>query len=477
VDYDATIAKNHTATVDVINLHGNGDTLSYNVATDRKNDPNFTRSGILRNSVNNQSTFGAISKAYYKISNELTTSFGIDWRTAKIEHYREVRDLLGLDYLHFNGNEFDSENEYYKSLGDKIDYNFTNNVDWLGGYVQGEYSATDFTAFGMAGLSMIKYDHTNHFKKDTDGSELFVETDNIFGGQVKGGLNYRLDANTDIYANLGYISKVPLFDAVINDYRSELIDNYENEEIYSVELGSNIKLFENTLALGGNAYYTIWNNRTLTQTDFDNAEGVEGLVVVSGLDAQHMGIELTGAYQPFSFGRLDAALSIGNWENTSDANANYKPYSSSANDSSFKAYTDGLKVGDAPQTQVALSLSIFPINGMTAQLVMRHYESYFADWNAISRTNPSDRTQSWEIPSYDLLDFHFSYIIPVRIEGVEVSIYAHVFNLLDKLYVMDALDNSQYNSYKNNGFNHSADDAEVYPGLPRTFNIGFQVSL
>ncbi len=43
--------------------------------------------GILRNSRNNQWTFGAISKAYYKISDNFKTSFGIDWRTAEIDHF------------------------------------------------------------------------------------------------------------------------------------------------------------------------------------------------------------------------------------------------------------------------------------------------------------------------------------------------------------------------------------------------------
>jgi len=77
-------------------------------------------------------------------------------------------------------------------------------------------------------------------------------------------MSYRLDTNTDVYANLGYVSKVPLFDAVINDNTSTLIDDSKNEKFYSAELGSNIKLLNNTLALSGNAYYTIWNNRVLT---------------------------------------------------------------------------------------------------------------------------------------------------------------------------------------------------------------------
>ena len=54
--------------------------------------------GILRNSINRQNTYGLISKLNYDVSDELEVQIGIDWRTAGIEHAREVRDLLGGDY-------------------------------------------------------------------------------------------------------------------------------------------------------------------------------------------------------------------------------------------------------------------------------------------------------------------------------------------------------------------------------------------
>ena len=56
------------------------------------------RSGILRNSINRQNTYGLISKLNYDVNDELEVQVGIDWRTVGIEHAREVRDLLGGDY-------------------------------------------------------------------------------------------------------------------------------------------------------------------------------------------------------------------------------------------------------------------------------------------------------------------------------------------------------------------------------------------
>ena len=103
--------------------------------------------------------------------------------------FREVRDLLGGDYYVYNGNQV--------GLGGKIAYNYTNNVDWLGVFVDGEYTL-DFTAYGMYGMSTIKYKHDNIF------GNFKVESDNIVGHQLKGGALFNLSGNFDEFA-----SKVP----------------------------------------------------------------------------------------------------------------------------------------------------------------------------------------------------------------------------------------------------------------------------
>lgn len=64
-------------------------------ATITRNKANATGSrGILRYSVNEQDQWGVYSKALFKLSNYMTAAVGVDWRTASIRHFREVRDLL-----------------------------------------------------------------------------------------------------------------------------------------------------------------------------------------------------------------------------------------------------------------------------------------------------------------------------------------------------------------------------------------------
>ena len=113
VDWDATIAKNRA--------RGDG-SAGY----------------ILRNSVNNQWTVGAISKLRKAFGAGWTGEVGLDWRTAQVEHYREVRDLLGGEYHLDGASDFWTEAEQRRRLGDRIAYDNTNTIDWFGAYVQGE---------------------------------------------------------------------------------------------------------------------------------------------------------------------------------------------------------------------------------------------------------------------------------------------------------------------------------------------------
>jgi iron complex outermembrane receptor protein len=470
VDWDATIARNRTH-IDTVDF-GNGPT-QYIVSNNISGDPN--RGGIMRNSVNSQWTWGLISKLFWKATDNLNVSFGIDGRIASIDHYREVRDLLGNDYYYYSGNQFESGNQYYKKLGDKIDYNNTNTVNWLGGFVQGEYTIDRWTAYVTAGYSVVKYDFTDHFVKDASGGERNVQSDWINGYQLKGGASFRITDQVDVYANAGYVAKVPIFDQVIDDVTGAKVSSPNSEKFTSGEIGINSKLVENKLNIKLNGYYTNWTGRYQAIT-VTNADGSDGYVRLDGIDTRYAGAEIDVNYQPSRLIRFDLAASQGFWKYTSDVTGRYIPDQSDPG--SVVTYTyaiNDLKVGNTPQRQFAASVTLFWPVGLQTELAWRFYDDYYSDFDPFSRTNPNDRAQSWQIPSYSLVDLHLNYRIPGQIAGTDVSVFAHVFNLFNNLYVQEATDNSQYNAYTGNGKNHLADDAEVYVGLPTTFNAGFRV--
>ncbi|MCB0752442.1 MAG: TonB-dependent receptor, partial [Ignavibacteriae bacterium] len=390
---------------------------------------------ILRNSRNDQWTVGLISKAYYKISDNFKTSFGIDWRTAEIDHYREVRDLLGGNYYSDNSDEFNPNRKLV--LGDKFNYYNTNTVDWIGGYLQGEYSEDRWTVYGMGGYSTIKYTFVDHFQKGPDGGELTAEPDPIGGYQVKGGASFRLSNVSDLFANAGYVSKVPIFDQVVDDGTGIVSVDPQNELFTSYEAGWNYRSPDGKVALKTNVYYTLWLDRSNSR-GVTNQDGSEGIVFISGLDSKHYGLEVEAALAPIKEARLDLSMSLGNWKYTSDVNAKYRDYSDANNpDQVYNLYVDGLRVGDQPQTGLAATLTIFPVEGLAVNGVVRHYRQYYANWDAFSRTNENDRQQSWKAPNYTVVDLHAAYDIPLDLGGVNLQLFGHVFNLFDEIYVQD----------------------------------------
>ncbi len=457
-------------------------------ATIERNRASDTGSmGILRNSVNNQDTWGAISKLRKTFSGGATAEIGVDWRTATIEHYREVRDLLGGTHYNdcFRGcsSDFWTEAEGNRGLGDKIAYHNQNTVDWLGAYVQTEKSTTAGSIYGMAGWARNSYTFVDFFKRaPARGSGyLEIESGNIAGYQLKGGAVRNLNAQWSVFANAGVVSKVPIFDGVIDDNNGTLNPDPKNEKFLSYEAGGEFRSSNRQISLKLNLYHTTWKDRTLTRfvQNIGGDEGVDGLVNLLGVDARHMGVEAEGAYQPSNLLRFDWALSLGNWKYLDDVSGTYRPDDQSSETESYDFYISDLKVADAPQHQAALSASVYPSDAAFLSVTGRFYGDHFAQFEPFSRTDASERgVQSWQPPGYALLDLHASYslgdVLPVA-NGGSVRVFANVYNLFDAVYVQDATDASRWNGYHDDGDRHDADSAEVFLGYPRNLNVGFQI--
>jgi len=132
-----------------------------------------------------------------------------------------------------------------------------------------------------------------------------------------------------------------------------------------------------------------------------------------------------------------------------------------------------------PQTAYVVGITLTPIPGLRAQVLFNMYENNYSDWSPDAReydsTDPDDvpdTEQVWKAPGYSKMDIHISYDLP-EIAGLQLQAFAHLFNATDEVYVQDAVDNSQYNSYGTK--EHAAHNAEVFLGAPRYFNAGLTV--
>ena len=444
---------------------------SDNVDTDFHATQNRSK-GILRNSINRQDTYGLISKLNYEVSDELEVQVGIDWRTAGIEHAREVRDLLGGDYFVNKSNKNNTTAaSQMQGLGDIIAYHNSTTVDWLGGFVQGKYTKDKLNLYGMGGLSSIKYSYQDHF---TVANEV-VKADAISTFQVKGGVMYDVDDNVSVFANTGYVEKPPIMDNVIY-YDGTVASDPLNESFISSEAGVNFE--SDKFAVKVSAYNTDWKDRNLTKavTTGQGDSGDTDVIFLKGIGQKHQGLEIEGSMKLNDMIRLDGAVSFGKWKFDGDADGLYTEYDGDTPKQTSYTYTlDGLFVGDQPQTAYVLGTTLTPMDGLRLQGIFKMYDKNYADWSPGSRelSGDADRSQVWQAPAYNRLDLHAAYKLP-KIAGYDMTLTGHLFNALDAVYVQDAVDNSQYNGFGDKL--HLAHNAEVFLGTPRYFNLGLSVN-
>ena len=445
--------------------------------------------GILRNSINRQNTYGLISKLSYDVNDDLEVQVGIDWRTAGIEHAREVRDLLGGDYYvdYADNNAADGK---VVRLGDIIAYHNETTVDWLGGFLQGKYSTEKYNLYGMGGVSNIKYSYLDHFATDADVNEggdankkntTVIEADGITTFQIKGGGVYNLDDRMSGFVNAGYVEKPPMLDNVIA-YDGTVATNPDNEKYTSFEFGG--KYASGNVDLKLSSYNTQWKDRNLTKsvTTGQGDSGDTDIIYLKGVNQSHTGWEVETKVALHEMVDLNLSLSKGTWKFDGDAKGDYQEMEYNDDNqvigqttTQYEYALGGLMVGDQPQTAYVGGLTIKPIKGLSIQGLYNVYDDNYADWSPDSREvdgDGADEAQVWKAPGYSKLDLHLSYNLP-SIGGYDMTLSGHVFNALDDVYVQDAVDNSKYNGYGDKL--HLAHNAEVFLGTPRYYNVALSV--
>jgi outer membrane receptor for Fe3+-dicitrate len=295
---------------------------------------------------------------------------------------------------------------------------------------------------------------------------------------------YDVTDGISIFANFGVVEKPPIMDNVIY-FDGTVASDPANEEFQSIEAGVNYRA--GNMAVKAGYYMTDWKDRNLTKS-VSTGEGSSGdtdVIFLTGINQNHSGLEVEADIQVIDMLRLNASVGLGTWKFTGDADGNYQEDEfneagqvTGQKTTPYSYALDGLFVGDMPQTGMALGATVTPIDGLSIQALFNSYDNNYSDWSPnareVSDDGTADRDQVWMAPSYSKLDVHISYDLPVSIAGTNMTAFAHIFNALDAVYVQDAVDHSQYNSYGDKV--HAAHNAEVFLGIPRYFNAGLKVN-
>ena len=387
--------------------------------------------GFLRNAVNNHRWYGFVSGLDYELPHNLTLSAGIDGRYYHGEHYQEVRDLLGGDYVRNTGNQNADPATRYR-VGDKITYNYDGKVQWLGGYGQLEYKTPVLSAVVSGTLSQIGYKRIDYFRKGG------VETDyvRITGYSLKAGANYNLTERDNLFVNVGYTARVPFFNFVFDTQSGRKLRNVTTEGVRSLEFGYGISYPSLKATLNG--YYTLWSDKSSSSTGFDS--GLEKVVYnnVRNIDARHAGVELSVAQEISRRVQLNAAISLGDWRWVGKGLLTQVTEDNEVTRNDVPVFLDGVHVGDAAQNQFQLGLRYEPFQGFYVRPSFLLFTKYYAGFDPISLTQEENRTDSFRVPTSRSLDLHFGYELkPLWQDRVRLGLRGSVLNVLNEFYITD----------------------------------------
>lgn len=429
---------------------------------------------ILRASRNDHNWYGVLSTLKTHLSDDLVLLAGLDFRDYTGIHFTEVTDLLGGEYW-LDDNDVNNPNNLTK-VGDKIRYHNDGKVGWLGAFAQVEYDVNErfntYLALAASNTSYKRIDYFNYLDSDP-----LQETDryNFFGFSVKGGGNYKIAENHDVFVNIGYFERAADFDAVFLNFSNDNINaDAENEKITSLELGYRYR--SERLSANLNLYRTTWNDRTETAT-FQQPDNTRAAANILGVNAIHQGVELDFNYKATNRINITGMLSLGDW--TWDNNvANVRIFNEDQEPvgDPFNLHIAGLKVGDAAQTTAALGFN-YKISQDTKLVIdYNYFADNYADFDPsdrgaagntpeeIAAVLATDPVQPWKLPDFGLFDAVLKH--DFKFGPFDTTLTARVNNIFDTEYISDAQD----------GAGSSTDTALVYFGFGRTFSVGAKLN-
>ena len=443
------------------------DQIDINKAIERNQPTVFNPRGlsntIIRAGVNNHFWYGLLSTVRYEINDELTLSGGLDGRSYKGDHYREVYDLLG-------GTGFRSDS---LQVGDKFDYYYTGSVNQLGTFGLLEYKKGKVSSFINLSAAHTLYGFENNFTGftlDNVGVQTFT---------IKTGANYDLNQNSSVFLNIGWLSRAQRYsNVIITNFWTPAVDaqlanTYDNEDVKAIELGYSFgsKMFSINL----NAYYTIWGNKPLDRLptiaeDSSDPESDRIPVNIPGIDALHKGIELDFAFKPSDKITIEGLSSIGDWRwDSGQLVMGVLPNGVSYQ---YEFDAQGVHVGDAAQLQFGGQLRYAPVKGVYMTFRTTYFDNHYANFQPEDLQGADAGRDSWKLPSYALSTFHAGYSWDLN--DIRMNLRFNLINVFDSVYLSDARDNDDFNSPSFRDFD--AKSASVFFGQGRRWNISLQAN-
>ena len=426
---------------------------------------------VRRASMNSHNWYGILANFQHKINDNWNFSIGTDDRYYYGYHYQMLTHLYGAngykdasdrnispkvvtrvhDYKNLPWNPFGG-----KTLGQEehIGYSNDGEVLWYSGFGQVEFTKNNFSAFVQGSVSNQAYRRIDNFVVDgvtvQQGEVVNRKTSfkNLIGYNVKGGANYNINENHNVFANVGFYSKQPFMSAVYPNNQQVVNPNLTNEKIFSAEVGYGFRSSKFNANL--NLYRTEWRDRSarIPNQTFVTATGnVRGYSEINGITQVHMGVEVDATYKPVKFLELHGMFSYGDYRykgNATGADFDESNVPVATTVGSTTLYLDQVKVGGSgnssiPQLTASLGATIKPINDLSIYGTWRFVGNLYSAVNTNDYKTVARQEQgALRLPDYNLLDLGISYKLRLRDRSQYFTFGANVYNVIDTYYISDA---------------------------------------
>ena len=420
---------------------------------------------VMSKSINNHMWYGLLSTYSNEIAPGLELSAGVDVRYYVGEHTNEIIDLYGGQYFIDDGdrknvkveNNIAAADPNWKNekltTGDIVYRDYDGHVHQEGIFAQLEWTKNKVNAFVSGSVSNTGYWRVDRFYYDEAHQR--SETINFIGYTAKAGVNWNVTQRSNLFLNVGYISRAPFFSggAFLQSTTSHMTNpDAVNEKVFSVEGGYGLRTEK--FAMNINGYFTMWMDKSDVRSKL-MSNGDYARVNLTGIDARHAGVELDLRYKPARWVNLTGMLSWGDWIWASNARGYYydsqgQPMTAKmdgtvasgimADDHAWiELEQKGVHVAGSAQTTAAVGADFFPLKGLRVSANFNLYANNYADFylgsTAVANTTTTVN-DPWRIPVGHQLDLSASYAF--KIGKVNATIYGNVNNLYDYNYVMDA---------------------------------------
>lgn len=423
---------------------------------------------VIAENRNDHNWYGLVSTYNNKfLENTLDLTAGIDIRYYQGIHRAVISDLLSGEYFidatransvdpANNVNRNDPNWTYKKqNVGEIVYRDYTGHVMQEGAFATLEYSNNGLSAFVNGSLSYTNYWRVDRFYYDVAHQKSGVI--GYLGGTIKGGVNYNINSNHNVFANVGFISRAPKFNgAFMTSNTSHAFNrNAKNEKIASVEIGYGFhNKFVNIML---NGYYTRWMDKTMSRsTTLDNQSN--GYINMNGVGAQHMGLELEFKARPTKWLDISAMFSIGDWKWKGKDVVGYMfdelgnavtskgetttPYCTDEGKEHAWAMidVDNIRVGGQAQTTANLGLTFKPFKGFRIggeyTLYDRNYSYYSFSGSNLVTGKTVHIVDPYRCPIGGSMDLRASYSFDFG--TIRATLAANITNVLDQHHIEKA---------------------------------------